>query len=105
MVLENPAPADMPGLDDQTKLSPPIKSNTMADDVLHLGDGDHPTGPDGVPTLHKFFHNAYGMEMARSTYEGVLRLHPGQPPSALTRSGTAILQHYAAISTGANRNQ
>lgn len=102
MVLENPTPADMPGLDDQTKLSPPVKSNTMADDVLHLGDGDHPTGPDGGPTLHKFFHNAYGMEMARSTYEGLLRLHPGQRPFVLTRSGTAGVQRYAAIWTGDN---
>src|SRR5260370_2769224 len=86
MVLENPMPADTPGLDDQTKLSPPVKSNTLADDVLHLGDGDHPTGPDGGPTLHKFFHNAYGMEMARSTYERLLRLHPAQRPFRLTRS-------------------
>lgn len=105
MVLKNPAPADTPGVDDQTKLSPPAKSNTLADDVLHLADGDQPTGPDGGPTLHKFFHNAYGMEMARSTYEGLLRLRPGQRPFVLTRSGTAGVQRYAAIWTGDNTSQ
>ena len=44
--------------------------------MLHRAGGDNPTGPDGPPVLHKFFHNAYGMEMARSTHEGLLRLQP-----------------------------
>src|SRR5437763_10838964 len=105
MVVENPTPADTPGVDDQAKLSPSTKSNTMADDVLHLGDGDQPTGPDGPPTLHKFFHNAYGMEMARATYEGLLHLRPGQRPFVLTRSGTAGIQRYAALWTGDNTSQ
>lgn len=105
MVLEDPALADTLRSDEQTNLSPTTKSNTMADDVLHLGDRDQPTGPDGGPTLHKFFHNAYGMEMARATYEGLLRLRPGQRPFVLTRSGTAGVQRYAAIWTGDNTSQ
>src|SRR5256886_16233533 len=102
MVMENPAAAGSAGLDYQAKLPPPVKSKTMADDGLHPGYGERPTEPDGGPTLHKFFHNAYGMEMARSTYEGLLRLHPGQRPFVLTRSGTAGVQRYAAIWTGDN---
>lgn len=105
MVLKDPALADTLRSDEQTNLSPATKSNTMADDVLHLGDRDQPTGPDGGPTLHKFFHNAYGMEMARATYEGLLRLRPGQRPFVLTRSGTAGVQRYAAIWTGDNTSQ
>ncbi|GAC1619247.1 MAG: glycoside hydrolase family 31 protein [Ktedonobacteraceae bacterium] len=78
------------------------KSNTMSDDVLHQADRNQPLGPDGAPTLHKFFHNAYGMEMARATYEGLRRLRPDSRPFVLTRSGTAGMQRYAALWTGDN---
>src|SRR5712691_6065859 len=44
---------------------PTLESNTMPDNVLHRAGGDQPEGPDGPPELHKFFHNAYGMQMAR----------------------------------------
>jgi alpha-glucosidase len=80
-------------------------SITMSSDVLHLAGGDNPTGPDGPPVLHKFFHNAYGMEMARSTHEGLSRLRPDMRPFVLTRSGTAGMQRYAALWTGDNTSE
>lgn len=80
----------------------PLHSNTMSDDVLHRAGGANPTGPDGPPVLHKFFHNAYGMQMARATYEGLRRLRPDRRPFVLTRSGTAGIQRYAAVWTGDN---
>jgi len=82
-----------------------IKSNTMPDDVLHRAGGNQPMGPDGGTTLHTSFHNAYGMEMARATYEGLLRLRPNARPFVMTRSGTAGVQRYAAVWTGDNTSQ
>ncbi|MFL5628529.1 MAG: TIM-barrel domain-containing protein, partial [Ktedonobacteraceae bacterium] len=73
------------------------KSNTMPDDVLHQAGREQSTGIDGPPTLHKFYHNAYGMEMARATYEGLLQQHPDLRPFVLSRSGTAGVQRYAAL--------
>ncbi len=84
---------------------PPIENNTMSDDVLHRAGGDDPTGPDGPPVRHQFFHNAYGMEMARSTYEGLLRLRPDSRPFVLTRSGTAGMQRYTTLWTGDNTSE
>jgi alpha-glucosidase len=81
---------------------PPTQENTMSNDVLHRAGGREVTGPDGPPVLHKFFHNAYGMEMARATYEGLRRLRPERRPFVLTRSGTAGMQRYAALWTGDN---
>ncbi len=79
-----------------------IYSGTISKDVLHLAGGDDPTGPDGPPVTHASFHNAYGMQMARATYEGLLRLRPNTRPFVLTRSGTAGIQRYAALWTGDN---
>src|SRR5260370_1922479 len=45
------------------------------------------------------------MEMARATYEGLLRLRPNRRPFVLTRSGTAGVQRYAATWTGDNTSQ
>lgn len=79
-----------------------IEYNTMPDTVVHKAGEDNPAGPDGPTVSHQFFHNAYGMEMARSTYEGLLRLRPDTRPFVLTRSGTAGVQRYAAVWTGDN---
>jgi alpha-glucosidase len=86
-------------------LEPPIHGNTMSNDVLHRAGENEVTGPDGSPVLHKFFHNAYGMEMARATYEGLKFLRPDRRPFVLNRSGTAGMQRYAAIWTGDNTSQ
>ena len=82
-----------------------IHGNTMSNDVLHRAGGNEVTGPDGPAVLHKFFHNAYGMEMARATYEGLRRQRPDRRPFVLTRSGTAGMQRYAALWTGDNTSQ
>lgn len=79
-----------------------LESNTMPDQVVHEASGDDPTSPDGPRVSHQFFHNAYGMEMARSTYNGLSRLRPDSRPFVLTRSGTAGIQRYAALWTGDN---
>ena len=57
---------------------------------------------DGKETNHLQAHNVYGMQMARSSYEGA-REHFPERPFILTRSGYAGLQRYTAIWTGDNR--
>ncbi|MGC4023521.1 MAG: glycoside hydrolase family 31 protein [Cyclobacteriaceae bacterium] len=46
--------------------------------------------------------NVYGMQMARSTYEGTKKLLNGKRPFNLTRSGFAGVQRYGAMWTGDN---
>lgn len=57
---------------------------------------------DGHPTTTLEAHNVYGLEMARSSYEGALEQFK-ERPFILTRSGYAGLQRYTAIWTGDNR--
>ncbi len=57
---------------------------------------------DGHQTSHLQAHNIYGMQMARSSYEGAL-IQFKERPFILTRSGFAGLQRYTAIWTGDNR--
>jgi alpha-glucosidase len=57
---------------------------------------------DGAQTSHLQAHNVYGLEMARSSYEGALE-HFKERPFVLSRSGYAGLQRYSAIWTGDNR--
>ncbi len=57
---------------------------------------------DGHPTTHLQGHNVFGLEMARSSYEGA-RATMKQRPFILSRSGYAGLQRYSAIWTGDNR--
>jgi alpha-glucosidase len=72
---------------------------TMPPDVVHRAGG-----ADGAPLPHAAFHNAYGLEMARATYEGLARLRPEQRPFVLTRAGSAGIQRYAAVWTGDNHS-
>ncbi len=58
---------------------------------------------DGHPVSYLKGKNIYGMQMARSTFEGVKKLMDGQRPLVLTRSGYAGLQRYTAIWTGDNQ--
>lgn len=46
--------------------------------------------------------NIYGMQMARSTYEGTKELLKGKRPFNLTRAGFSGIQRYAAVWTGDN---
>jgi alpha-glucosidase len=59
---------------------------------------------DGLKTTHLQAHNVYGMQMARSSYEGA-RLASKERPFVLTRAGYAGLQRYTAMWTGDNRSE
>lgn len=63
---------------------------------------DTPHAGDGLPDTHRRYHNVYGMQMARATYEGVRKLAPEKRPFVLTRAGFAGVQRYAAVWTGDN---
>lgn len=56
----------------------------------------------GLKTDHRKNHNVYGMQMARGTYDGVLKLRPNGRPFVLTRANYAGGHRYAAAWTGDN---
>ena len=66
-------------------------------DVQHDGEGH--------PGDHLQYHNVFGMQMARGTYEGAGRLRPGERPFVLTRASYAGGQRYAAAWTGDNTSR
>jgi alpha-glucosidase len=70
-------------------------SKTMPLDVVHRLD-------DGTTLDHRAIHNVYGMENARATYEGLLKLRPDERPFVLTRAAYAGAERYAATWTGDN---
>src|SRR5260370_24051047 len=94
-----------PALTKPVKTPSPLWAKTMAPGVRHRAGDKDPTGPDGPAMSHRFFHNAFGMEMARATYEGLLKLRPNSRPFVLTRSGTGGVQRYAALWTGDNTSE
>lgn len=57
---------------------------------------------EGRHTTYRQAKNVYGMEMARSTFEGTKKLMNGKRPLILTRAGYAGLQRYTALWTGDN---
>jgi len=57
---------------------------------------------DGLPGTHRRYHNVYGMQMARATFDGVKKLRPEKRPFVLTRAGFAGVQRYSAVWTGDN---
>jgi alpha-glucosidase len=63
-------------------------------DARHAGDGR--------PGSHAQYHNVYGMQMARASFEGLRKLRPERRPLVLTRAGFAGVQRYAAVWTGDN---
>ncbi|HKW32590.1 MAG TPA: glycoside hydrolase family 31 protein [Candidatus Acidoferrum sp.] len=68
---------------------------TMPLDTVHRLD-------DGKTIEHRAAHNIYGMENARATYEGLLKLQGGERPFVLTRAAYSGAQRYAATWTGDN---
>ena len=58
---------------------------------------------DGHPSTQLRAHNVYGMEMARSSYEGAVKA-TGERPFVLTRAGFSGVQRYAAVWTGDNNS-
>ncbi|HZH32966.1 MAG TPA: TIM-barrel domain-containing protein [Pyrinomonadaceae bacterium] len=69
-------------------------ARTFPLDVRHAGDG--------LPGDHARYHNVYGMQMARATFEGVAKLRPEARPFVLTRAGYAGVQRFSAVWTGDN---
>jgi alpha-glucosidase len=68
---------------------------TMPLDTVHRLD-------DGTTLDHRAVHNIFGMENARATYEGLLKLQAGERPFVLTRAVYSGAQRYAATWTGDN---
>ncbi|HLL73049.1 MAG TPA: glycoside hydrolase family 31 protein [Pyrinomonadaceae bacterium] len=69
-------------------------AKTFPLDVRHFGDG--------LAGDHARYHNVYGMQMARATFEGVQKLRPDARPFVLTRAGYAGVQRFSAVWTGDN---
>lgn len=57
---------------------------------------------EGEGATHKRARNVYGMQMARSTYQGAKKNLPNKRPFVLTRAGYSGVQRYAAVWTGDN---
>lgn len=69
-------------------------SGTFPVDVRHNYDGFHGS--------HRKAHNIYGMQMVRSTYEGLKKLQKNKRPFTITRAGYSGVQRYATVWTGDN---
>ena len=71
-----------------------LNSKTFPDEVLHHYEAQQCT--------HKEAHNIYGMQMSRSTYEGLKKLKPKKRPLVITRASYAGGQRFASVWTGDN---
>ncbi|WCJ20545.1 heteroglycan glucosidase 1 [Euphorbia peplus] len=72
-------------------------TKTMPESNIHRGDDDL-----GGLQNHSYYHNVYGMLMARSTFEGMKLANENKRPFVLTRAGFLGSQRYAATWTGDN---
>ena len=68
---------------------------TIAADCLHDADAEL-----GGPDSHARYHNVYGMQMARASFEGLLRERPDRRPFVLSRSNYLGGHRYACCWTG-----
>ena len=59
---------------------------------------------EGTTATHLLGRNVYGMQMARSTYEGTKALLGNERPFILTRAGYNGIQRYSAVWTGDNQS-
>lgn len=71
-----------------------VNHKTFPDEVLHHYDGEL--------TNHRKAHNIYGLQMSRSTYEGLKTLKPEKRPLVITRATYSGGQRYACSWTGDN---
>ncbi|WP_129716514.1 glycoside hydrolase family 31 protein [Pedobacter sp. SYP-B3415] len=69
-------------------------SGTFPNDVRH--------NYDGYRGSHRKAHNVYGMQMVRSTYDGLRKLQRNKRPFTITRAGYSGVQRYACVWTGDN---
>ena len=73
-----------------------FQGDTFPDCVRHDWEGQ---GAD-----HRQAHNVYGMQMARATAEGLMRLRPDERPLVITRSAWAGAQRYCMNWTADNQS-
>jgi alpha-glucosidase len=78
----------------------PVGSAVTATVVEMPGDAVHRPAGHSIP--HRDVHNLYGLSMARAAVDAMRRQRPNARPFALTRSGFAGIQRYAAVWTGDN---
>ena len=76
-----------------------VESKTMPLTVRHDADPEL-----GGPGFHSRYHNLYGMQMARATWEGLHASRPNRRPFVLSRANHLGGQRYAAAWTGDNRS-
>jgi alpha-glucosidase len=57
---------------------------------------------DGYRGSHRKAHNVYGMQMVRSTYDGLKKLMRNKRPFTITRAGYSGMQRYGCVWTGDN---
>ena len=69
-------------------------SGTFPNDVRHHYDGHRGS--------HRKAHNIYGMQMVRSTYDGLKKLMRNRRPFTITRAGYSGMQRYGSVWTGDN---
>lgn len=69
-------------------------AGTFPDDVRHQYDG--------FKGSHRKAHNIYGMQMVRSTYEGLRKLMKNKRPFTITRAGYSGVQRFSSAWTGDN---
>jgi len=69
-------------------------AGTFPNDVRHYYEGYRGS--------HRKAHNIYGMQMVRSTYEGLKKLMHNKRPFTITRAGYSGVQRYACVWTGDN---
>lgn len=69
-------------------------AGTFPDDVRH--------NYDGLRGSHRKAHNVYGMQMVRSTYDGLKKLQKNKRPFTITRAGYSGVQRYTSVWTGDN---
>jgi len=69
-------------------------SGTFPNDVRH--------NFDGYRGSHRKAHNVYGMQMVRSTYDGLKKLMRNKRPFTITRAGYSGMQRYGCVWTGDN---
>ena len=69
-------------------------AGSFPDDVRH--------NYDGLRGSHRKAHNVYGMQMVRSTYDGLKKLQKNKRPFTITRAGYSGVQRYTSVWTGDN---
>ncbi len=83
-----------------------MTEKTEKPEIFHHPDKtfpyDTPHAGDGLKDTHRRYHNIYGMQMARSSFEGVKKLAPDKRPFILARAGFAGIQRFSAVWTGDN---